>query len=188
MIKLDSFFDTYEKRNRFVYLIFLLCCLMMAVPHLFLGIQVSQVQNYEQTLSLLDSKLFSICLLGRCALQLLNMQVLNIMTILWNILISLKLYEIIFLVGSILYLFTHEKKKVFVGVISFGLSILVIFINFVLGFAAGSFLEVIGYIRIIGISFILIYGIYLIFILFLMVQVFKEYLEALKVEVIVVEE
>ena len=101
--------DTYEKRKNLVFIIIVACSLIFSFMHILLGITLLPIQSYDDVLSLVDQSLIQQAFFGRNALELLNIQVLDMTGYLLH-LFSLKGFEWIFFVGNCLCLFTSKKK------------------------------------------------------------------------------
>lgn len=187
MKKLDSFFDTYEKRTLFVYLIYLLCTAFFALMHLLLGICLIQVNTYEQTFSLFNEWTVQNAFFGKCALNLLNMPVLDVIGYLMQTVGQMQLYEAVFFIGSLLCLFTKKRQQALCSLLCFALVFIIMIIIFLAAFSSGTLYGAIAYIRYIGILLAVVY-----FLLLLMLSGniyfgFKDYREALKTEVVIIE-
>lgn len=187
MKKLDSFFDTYEKRTLFIYLIYLFCMILFALMHVILGFHLIGVHTYEQTLSLVNETSLQNAFFGRCALGLLNMPVFDLMNYLIQMILSLHGYEIIFLIGNILFIFTKRKKNALYALSCIVIPLLILIMIFLMAFQAGTFAGAIAYIRIMGFLFMIIFIPLLIVEIIQFYKCFIEYQKALKIEVIIIE-
>ena len=183
---LDSYIDTYEKRKNLVFIIIVACSLIFSFMHILLGITLLPIQSYDDVLSLVDQSLIQQAFFGRNALELLNIQVLDMTDYLLH-LFSLKGFEWIFFVGNCLCLFTSKKKYGYFNLLIFILIYLFLIIMFLLGIRSGSLYQVMNCIRIIGIVIILIYLISFIIQMKEFLIGIKEYIESLKVKVVIMD-
>ncbi|MGN1343807.1 MAG: hypothetical protein ACI4U3_04455 [Traorella sp.] len=187
MMKIDSFFDTYEKRIHFIYLIFLFTCLTFSIFHILLGLKLIQINNYEEVLNLVHDNIVNESFFGRNAIQLLNIQVFNGISYIIQLISSLKIYEIIYFIGIILSCFTSKKKTGILQLFFLVLTFLFIIIVFLLAFQASSLYHVISYLKMISIELILIYGFSFLFIFIELIHTIKGYQKALEYHIEIVE-
>ena len=68
MMKLDSFFDTYEKRIHVIYLIYLFSSITFSITHIVLGVQLLKLTTYEDVLNLVHIHVVNQSFFGRNAL------------------------------------------------------------------------------------------------------------------------
>ena len=183
---LDSYIDTYEKRKNLVFIIIVFCSLIFSFMHILLGIKLLPIQSYDDVLSLVDQGVVQQAYFGRNALELLNIQVLDMMDYLLHLL-SLKGYEWIYFVGNCLCLFTSKKRYGYLNLLSFISVYLFLVVIFTFAIHSGSLYQVMNFIRIIGIGMILVYGISMIVQIKEFIIGMKEYIESLKVKVVIME-
>ena len=187
MKKLDSFFDTYEKRTLFVYLIYLICSTIFALVQLFLGFHLIQTNTYEQTFSLVNEWTVQHAFFGRCALNFLNMPVLNVTDYLVQTIMMLHLYEIIHFVGNLLCLLTEKRNEALYSLLCLTAVFIVMIIVFLIAFSSGTFYGAISCIRYIGIMLVIAYLLLLFILTPSLYRCLCDYHEALKTKVIIIE-
>lgn len=183
---LDSYIDTYEKRKYLIYILIVGCAMFFSMMHILLGIQLLPIQSYDDVLSLVDRWVIQQSYFGRNALELLNIQVLNISGYAMHLL-DLKLFEWIYFVGNSLCLFTSKKRMGYYNFMVFLFVYFFLVIMFLLAIHSGSLCQVMVYIRAIGIGMILVYGISLVIQLKEFVISIMKYIEALKIEVVIID-
>ena len=183
---LDSYIDTYEKRKNLVFIIIVLCSLNFSLIHILLGIKLLPIQSYDDVLSLVDQGVVRQAYFGRNGLELLNIQVLDMIDYLFH-LFRLKGFEWIYFVGNCLCLFTSKKRYGYFNLLSFILVYLFLVLMFIFAIHSGSLYQVMNCIRIIGIGMILMYGISFVVQIKEFIIGIKEYIESLKVKVVIMD-
>lgn len=184
---IDSFFDTYEKRISFIFIVFFVCSLMITITHFILGISLIVIKSYDDVLSLVDQSVMKQAFLGRNALHLLNIQVLDMVPFIWNIITSTKVYEWIFLIGNILCFFSSKKRLGFIHLLSFLFMIVYIVGIFLIAIHSTSLYHVMSFIRNIGLVLCCVCSFLFIFQIRELLNIIRTYKEALKFKVIIVE-
>ena len=183
---LDSYIDTYEKRKNLVFIIIVLCSLNFSLIHILLGIKLLPIQSYDDVLSLVDQSVVQQAYFGRNALELLNIQVLDLTSYFFH-LFELKIFEWLYFVGHCICLFTSKSKYGYLNLWTFILVYLFLILMFIFAVYSGSLYDVMNYIRIIGIGMILAYSISLIVQIKEFIIAIKYYIESLKVQVVIVD-
>lgn len=158
MNSLDSFFDTFEKRINELLLLFLISTLVLASLYFYLGVQLFQVMNYQELTSLLDIPWLNHLFMGRLAISLLSMPVLNLFQLFLNV-FRFWIVELLFLICCCLFGFTKgnsvaERKGKRIAkthVLGYLVLCLILTIGFAFGFQAGNVKEVIMIIKSLGI-------------------------------------
>lgn len=186
MKKIDSFFDTYEKRILSLGILFLSLGCLFAFLHLLLGIELIQIRNYDELFSLVHQFFVQQSLLGRDVLLILNQPIFEI-SVLFNVVGSFKFWEVIyFLLLGVLY-FSRYKRICQFNIIVLILVIVILILCGILAFQSGSAYEVMNYLRIIGFSLMITQGMSMIVLLYALVKVVMKYYDALQVEVQMIE-
>jgi hypothetical protein len=155
--------------------------------HLLLGIQLLVTNTYDDVMNLVNQWIVQTSFLGRNALMLLNIQVLDLFQFIINLFFKNHLFEAIMILGSILNLFTKNKKIGLMNSISTIFLMIFVVIIFLLAIHAGTLFGVLLYIKIIGIALIVIYSCLLLASGLELIHTIEGYKEALKVEIIIIE-
>ena len=183
---LDSYIDTYEKRKYLIYSIICICGIVFSLMHILLGLKLLPIETYEDVLSLVDQKIVQQAYFGRNALQLLNIQVLNVSGYLYH-LIQLETFEWIYFVGNMFLLFTSKSKIGYLNLYIYIFAYVYMIIMFLLGIHSGSLYEIMNYIRLIGIGIMIAYFILLIVQVIEIIKSIRKYRESLQYQVIILE-
>lgn len=183
---LDSYIDTYEKRKYLIFIIIVGCSLLFSIMHILLGICLLPIQTYDDVLSLVDQTMIQQAYFGRNALELLEIQVLDVTNYFIHI-FYLKGFEWVYFIGNGLCLFTSKKKFGYFNLFVFVCIYVYLILMFLMATYSGSLYQVMNYIRIIGIGIILMYSISFIIQIREFIIVVKKYIESLKVEVVIIE-
>lgn len=183
---LDSYIDTYEKRKYLIYIGIVGCSLIFSIMHILLGIQLIPIETYDDVLSLVDRFIIQQAYFGRNALELLNIQVLNVVGYLGQLL-SLKLFEWIYFVGNGLCLFTGKRSYGYFNLLVFVFIYFFLIIMFLFGIHSGSLYQIMDYLRMIGLGMILVYSLSFMIQLKEFIDSIKNYLEALKIKVVIID-
>ena len=184
---IDSFFDTYEKRSNFIYIIFLFSSILFCINEIILGFHILFIDTYDEILNLVNQTYLQHSFFGRNALLLLNIQVFNLFEYFYNLIISIKNYEIILFIGNILCIFTSKKRTSILNITTFVFMFIFIIIIFLLAINSTSLYHLISYIRIIGIGLFIVYSLLFVYDCFEMFKTIINYIDSLKVKVIIVE-
>ncbi len=162
MKKLDIFFDSYKKKRLAVSLIYLFCSLIFVLIHVLLAFDLITSFNYEQAFSLADQWSVQHAFFGRCALLVLA-PFLDIKDIMIQMFFSLRIYEVIYFLGSLLFLFTRNKINAIGNIAALLCIILVFGIAYIRMDQAASVDQLITIVRYAGIMTILIFAFNLFF-------------------------
>ncbi len=184
---IDSFFDTFEKRSHFVYLVFIITSIIFSLLEIIVGLNLLTINTYDEILDLVNQSYLQCSFFGRNSLFLLNIQVFEITEFIYNLLYNIQFHEKIYFIGMILCLFTRNKKIGIINIItliSIFIFIIIIFLNAI---NSTSVYHLVSYIHIIGYGLIFIYLILMVIHIIQFIKTFNGYLEALKVEVIIEE-
>lgn len=186
MRKLDTWVDTYEKRFQLLSLLIFGVTLLFSILHLILAIRLFQLHNFEDVFAVMDEWIVKNTFFGRTALVFLNLPVLSFWDIIFQ-LFRLQTYEMIFLLGNILLLFSRFRKTSWINLGLF-LSSVILFVGLTgLAFSSGTLSNVIQILHWIAYLFIVCYGSCLIINGIAFVFSLNKYVHELQTEVIYVE-
>ena len=184
---IDSFFDTFEKRSHFVYLVFITVSIIFSIFEIFVGLKLLTINTYEEILNLVNQSYLQWSFFGRNSLFLLNIQVFDIIEFIYNLFMNIQFHEMLYFIGIILCLFTKHKKIGIVNMILVLTTFIFIIYVFLNAINSTSVYHLISYIHMIGIGLIVIYILLMFINVIQFIKTFNGYLEALKVEVIIEE-
>lgn len=187
MRKIDSFFDTFEKRILFVGIIYFICTGIFAVSQIFLGIELLRVSNYEDVFQLVHQFFVQHSFFGRNALPLLNIQFIHWFSYVVNIITHLYLFEMMTFILNIFFLFSRYKKYALMNIGIIVGTFIILIACFLLAFQSGSINQIIFYLHIIGMSLIVLFGMQFIISCILGIFTLKQYDEAYQIEVIILK-
>ncbi len=197
MNKLDFLWDTREKRNCLWCIFMDIFFVFISAIHLYLGFVLLQAHNYNQIFDLLSQPIVSLAILGRIVVNGMSMATVDPLAFLGQILASMNIFEMIgFILSAVILIAApatrYEKRNrriTLLNVLAYALIIVLLLIIVVFSFQAGSLMDVLGYLHILG---YVLMGLNLLLLIFngyaLCQMIVVDYPDALQVHVEVIDE
>lgn len=177
MMNLDRFFDTKTKRQHAFHLFFLLLSCWIIITYLLCAFSLIGIDSYDAMFAKLTNNGFDSCYISRVVLRCMSMIQFDVIKIIENLCLSLRIEDLSFLIMLLIICFDSSfqriRKQYFIIPIVFLIQTVIIGAIAILATTATSFMSVIGYVQIIG--WVMLIG-QILLSMFVMRFIIKEYL------------
>ena len=177
----DRFVDTKAKRYHLYFIFFAILLITLILPYVFLGISLVQVDRYDKVFALLEHPFLLHTYLSRIVLAIMAIGKMSIIRVIREMIIAFNIREVLAVIMFAIGFYPiSQRKATNQCLVLIVIELMIVFICCILGLQSTTLNQGIIYIRILGISFIIIFSLLLFIIIKQLHNQFVQYRDALR--------